>query len=318
MDRRHFLSSLAVLGLQGVLLDTKGAVRLAEAFPADGRRRRGKAPVFDDNLVCIISDTHCNPEGYQPGRLERTIADILTLNPLPRNVIALGDLAYLTGKPEEYAHFKELIAPLEAAGIRLTLGMGNHDRRAAFAEVFPTYAAASQMQERFVFVVETPRADFIVLDSLQESTDPRKWITPGAIDDAQRAWLAQKLASYTTKPVFVMAHHPIDEVKIKDLLLDCPSCCGYIHGHNHVWRPAWCRKNYHTRTVVRILGVPSTGHWGDIGYTLLDLGETQAVARLRQFEFFFPTPLEEGEEKPAQWKMIEEEHKDATCAFAYR
>ena len=326
MDRRSFLSSLALLGLQGCFLDASAAVRRAAqtagldpaGLAANGSKRQHGAVRLDDNLVCLISDLHTNPGSYQPGRLERTVADILALNPLPRNVIALGDLAYLTGKPEEYALLKEIIAPLEAAGIRVTLAMGNHDKRANFAEAFPAYAETSQMKERFVFVVETPRADFIVLDSLQESTSKYKWITPGAIDDAQRDWLKDKLATYTTKPVFVMSHHPLEEIGIKDLLLDCPSCCGYIHGHNHVWRPGWIKKNYHEQLVVRTLCVPSTGHWGDIGYTLLDLEETQATARLKQFEFFFPVPAAEGEAKPAQWTMIEEEHQGALCRFAYR
>lgn len=320
MDRRTFLSSLALLGVQGCLLDASGTLRRA-ALPgaaAIGRRRRRTGSAFDDNLVCIISDLHTNPGGYQPGRLERTVTDILRLNPLPRNVFALGDLAYLTGKQEEYVRMKEILAPIETAGIRLTLAMGNHDRRAPFAEVFPTHAAASELPDRYVYVVETPRADFIVLDSLQEGPDLDKWITPGALDEGQLAWLKGRLDAYKEKPVFVMSHHPLDEIGIKELLLDCPSCCGYIHGHNHLWRPGWIRKNYHERTLVRTLCVPSTGHWGDIGYILLDLGETEAVARLRQFEFFFPTPLAEGEAKPAQWTMIEEDHRGATCHFAYR
>ena len=119
MDRRTFLSSLALLGLEGCFLDAHGAALLADRA-AKGRKRRRGAPRFDDNLVCFISDLHVNPPGYQPARLERTIADILTLDPLPRNVIALGDLAYLTGRKEEYARLKEIIAPLEAAGIQLT------------------------------------------------------------------------------------------------------------------------------------------------------------------------------------------------------
>ncbi|MBR1575089.1 MAG: metallophosphoesterase [Bacteroidales bacterium] len=319
MDRRSFLSSLALLGVQGCLMDASGAIRKLDAEPNDGRaRRRRKGPVYDDNLVCLISDLHTNPGAYQPARLERTIADILALDPLPRNVIALGDLAYLLGKPEEYARLKEILVPLEASDIRLTLAMGNHDRRAHFAEAFPGYAAASELKDRFVYVVETPRVDFIVLDSLQESTDPRKWITPGALDDGQRAWLQEKLAAYKDKPVFVMSHHPLGEIGIRDLLLDCPTCCGYIHGHDHVWRPGWSHRNYRDRDLIRTLCVPSTGHWGDIGYTLLELGETSAVARLHQYEFFFPNPLAEGEAKPAQWSMIEEEHRDALCRFAYR
>ncbi|MBO7511091.1 MAG: hypothetical protein J6T35_07895, partial [Bacteroidales bacterium] len=57
---------------------------------------------FDENLVILISDLHINPEGYQPERCERIIHEILAMRPLPRNVLALGDIAYLCGKVEEY------------------------------------------------------------------------------------------------------------------------------------------------------------------------------------------------------------------------
>ena len=317
MDRRTFLSSLALLGLEGCFLDAHGAALLADRAAKGRKRCRGGAPRFDDNLVCFISDLHVNPPGYQPARLERTIADILTLDPLPRNVIALGDLAYLTGRKEEYARLKEIIAPLEAAGIQLTMAMGNHDRRDHFAEAFPSYAARSQMADRHVFIVETPYADFIALDTLQASPDPDTWITPGALNEAQVEWLKERLAAYQ-KPVFVMSHHPLEEIGIKKILMESPTCCGYIYGHNHVWRPGWVHQNYRDRTVLRTLCIPSTGHWGDIGYVLMDLGETEATARLHQYEFFFPKPLEEGEPKPVDWTHIEEEHRDALCHFVYR
>ena len=317
MDRRRFIGSLGMLGLGGMLFEASGAESLAGLAATPGRKRKVRG-AFDDNLVCIISDLHTNPGSYQPGRLERTVADIVRMKPLPRNVLALGDLAYLTGKPEEYARLKEILAPIEAAGMRLTLAMGNHDRRANFAEAFPSHAAATLVEGRYVYVVETPRADIIVLDSLQESEDPTKWITPGALDDGQKAWLKEKLATYSDKPVFVTSHHPIGEVGIKDILLDSPTCSGYIHGHDHVWRPGWVKKNYSQRDILRTLCVPSTGHWGDIGYTMLDLGEDSATATLHEYEYFFPTPLEDGEPKPAQWDMIEKEHKGISCSFAYK
>ena len=317
MDRRKFLGSLALLGVQGVMLDAAGTIPLT-IVDSEAPRRKKKKDGFDENLVVIISDLHVNPGSYQPGRLERTVNDILALRPRPRNVIALGDLAYLTGRPEEYALLKEILSPFEGTGIKLSLSMGNHDRRANFAEAFPELAAESLMEDRFVFVVKTPRADFILLDSLQESPDPTTWITPGALPDNEKEWLRSTLASYTDKPVFVTAHHPLDEIGIKEILLDSPACCGFIHGHNHIWRDGWIRKNYSERTLLRTLCVPSTGHWGDIGYTLLHLGEDQAEAGLVEYEFFFPKPLDEGEPKPAQWTMIEQERSGAQVSFAYR
>ena len=93
---------MAVLGLQGALLEA-APLETLQKIPAGKRRRKRKGDEFDDNLVVIISDLHTNPGGYQPAKLERTIADIVAMDPKPRNVIALGDLAYLKGKPAEYA-----------------------------------------------------------------------------------------------------------------------------------------------------------------------------------------------------------------------
>ena len=102
------------------------------------------------------------------------------------------------------------------------------------------------------------------------------------------------------------------------MLVESKTCCGYIYGHLHYWQPGWFRKNYNPQfRIIRSLCVPSTGHWGDIGYTLLHLEEDHAEAALHQYEFFFPAPLEEGKEKPALWSMIEEEHKKAVCRFSY-
>ena len=318
MDRRKFIGSLAILGTQAAIMDAATIGHLGD-LSADKSPRRKKTGRFDDNLVCIISDLHCNPDAYQEAKLRRTITEILAMNPLPRNVIALGDLAYLQGKVPEYLRLKEIVAPLEASGIKLTMAMGNHDRRKSFASVFPEKAAESRMTDRLVFVVETPRADIILLDSLQESSpDPDQGIVAGALNDEEKEWLQDTLVSYTEKPVFVTAHHALNETGISAMLVDSKTCCGYIHGHLHYWQPGWFRKNYRPENrIIRSLCVPSTGHWGDIGYTLLRLEEDHAVASLHQYEFFFPSPLEEGKEKPALWSMIEEEHKKAVCRFSY-
>jgi hypothetical protein len=317
MDRRQFLAAMALIGAQGLVLNELPAFSADKTgLGATARRKwRGK---FDEDLVCIISDMHTNPGGYQPAKLVRTVDEILRLNPRPRNVIALGDLAYLTGRPEEYALLKEILRPFEGSGIHLTLGMGNHDRRENFAACFPEHKAASLLEDRYVYVVETPRADFIVLDSLQQGEDETTWITPGALDEGQLAWLKERLFSYTDKPVFVMAHHPIHETLVKNLLLDSPTCCGYIHGHDHVWRTGWQKKNYSEYKILPTLCVPSTGHWGDIGYTLLKMGHDRATASLREYEFFFPHPVNAGEPKPPQWAQIEQAHKDASWVFMYK
>lgn len=311
MDRRSFLGGLAAIGCLGAF-QIAGASPATAIAGAKGRKRvKGK---FDDNLVVFISDLHTNPDGYQPVKLRKVVDDILALKPLPRNVIALGDLAYLTGQPHEYAALKPVLAPLEKAGITLTLAMGNHDRRNEFGEAFPGQAAKSVMKDRYVYIVETPNADFIVLDSLQEGEDKTRWITPGALNDEERSWLEKTLAGYA-KPVFVCSHHPLDETGITKMLATSPTCCGYIYGHCHRWRKDWTEVWGGGSRVIRSLCMPSTGHWGDIGFVTLQLDAEKAVATLHESEFFFPNPPERPEDAPAQWAEFVKEYDGETCTF---
>jgi len=314
MNRRNFLGSLAAVGLQGsaVTLNASSMKRLL------GPRRNKKASMqMDSNLVVFISDMHVKPAGYEGEKLKRVVDEILRMSPLPGNVIGLGDLSNLYGRVEDYEAAKPILQPLEDAGIRLTLAMGNHDRRESFARVFPEKAASTRVPGRMVYIVETPRVDFIVLDSLDQSEDATRWITPGTLDEGQRKWLATTLQSYT-KPVIVCAHHPIHETRVTDLIAKNPTCCGYIHGHDHRWRVGWSDINYSTQDILRTLCLPSTGFWGDIGYTIFRQGEYSATATLVMLEYFYHTPLREGEEKPLQWKLIEQDNKGACCRFSCR
>ena len=314
MDRRSFLGCIAAAGAFGAFQVAQASPALKLAKEPGKKRVKGK---FDENLVVFISDLHTNPDGYQPEKLRKTISNILAMKPLPRNVIALGDLAYLTGQQCEYAELKPILSPIEEAGITLTLAMGNHDRRKEFGEAFPSHAAKSLMKDRYVYIVETPNADFIVLDSLQESEDKSTWITEGALIDEEKAWLEKTLAGYK-KPVFVCAHHTLGETGITKMLVTSPTCCGYIYGHCHRWLKDWTEVWGKGTKVVRTLCMPSTGHWGDIGFVTMQINSEKAVATLHESEFFFPTPPENAAEAPAQWAVFPEELDGDTCTFIYK
>lgn len=305
MKRRTFLQALLGTGLLG-------AVNNLQASPLKPLWKEPQA--LDGDTVVFLSDLHCNPGGYQAEHLRKTVAKVLQMDPLPKQVICLGDLAYLTGQIQEYQYLRPILEPLWKAGIEVTLAMGNHDRREEFATVFPEFAAKSKLKDRHTFVVETPAVDFIVLDSLQQGEDKSTWITPGTLDDEQRNWLQSELNG-RQKPVVVCAHHPIHELGIESMLLTCPQCCGYIHGHDHRWRPEWSILNYKTSLVLRRLCLPSTGHWGDIGYAVLKIQPDKLVVKLEQDEFYFPEPLPEGEPVPVQWQMIVDDHKGEVCTF---
>jgi len=280
------------------------------------KRKKKISGRFDDDLVVVMSDMHVLPDGHTPVYLTRVVNEILAMDPLPRNVIGLGDLANLYGHLEDYECARQVLAPLEAAGIRVTQAMGNHDRRANFARVFPEKAATSRVSGRMVFVVPTPHADFIVLDSLQEDDDPGKWITPGAVNEEQKEWLKDTLRDYQ-KPVFVTAHHHLGETKVFDILRDCPTCCGYLYGHEHRWRTDSPVFQWGKRGMLRTMCLPSTGYWGDIGYVTLRLSEDRAVATLHQSEYFFNYPLKEGEERPLQWTLNAQDNDGSHCSFSF-
>ncbi len=69
---------------------------------------------FDESLAVLLSDLHVSGldgpphEGGKPRSthprawLERSVAEILKMTPLPRNVIVFGDIAYLRGRIEDY------------------------------------------------------------------------------------------------------------------------------------------------------------------------------------------------------------------------
>ncbi|HAE24669.1 MAG TPA: hypothetical protein DCG33_04950 [Prevotellaceae bacterium] len=318
MKRRDFLGSILALSAQGLMLKaaTPNPQEMKMDMPRLASRKKAK---FDDNLVVFISDLHTRDSGPEPIRQRRAFEDILKMNPLPRNIIALGDLAHLYGYKENYLLLKENIKRIEDAGINLTLGLGNHDRRENYSEVFPQYAARTLVPGNMVFKVETPHADFIILDSLNETEDTHKWNDAGIISDAQTKWLTEEVKNYK-KPFFVCLHHPIkDAVNLKmRMLMDSP-CCGYIYGHLHRWIDDWVRREFHNTRIIPTLCVPSLSNWGDIGYVVMRLHEDHAEAELKEYEFFFP-PKDPGikpvDHKPL-WDYIAADHNGQKYHFVY-
>ena len=128
-SRRAFLTGLAATG--GWM-----AGRTATAQAVAGKLKR-----HDPNLAVLVSDLHVNglksevpTHQYEEACFSKTIAAILALDPLPANVVCFGDIAYHWGQREDYVLAFQLMKPIVDAGIKLTLGMGNHDRRGNFPD----------------------------------------------------------------------------------------------------------------------------------------------------------------------------------------
>lgn len=265
---------------------------LALAAAACASRGRAESVPLDTGLVALFADTHVTPDPartHQRDGLARCVREVLALNPRPANVLLYGDLSVNLGEPGDYRALKALLEPLEQAGVRWHATFGNHDRREPFFSVFPERRGERPpVPGRLVSTVATPRADFILLDTCLEGP------VNGGLDDAQRAWLGETLAR-AGKPVFVGAHHPLGETAAAALLAACPRCKGYIYGHEHAWKQQRVAG-------VETLGLPSTGHWGDIGFVLVALGAEEAVFTLRQHDFYAPRPAATPDEVKPQWK----------------
>lgn len=314
MRRRAFLKSGAAL-----------MAAAAMPVPLTADEKRG----HDENLLVFFSDIHIDGKAssYEYGMFERQVEEVLALRPLPKHAIVFGDLARSFGPVEDYRRVKPLLDRLEAAGIVLTITAGNHDRRSSMFAVWPEYAKRTLVPGRFVTRVSTPAADFVLLDSLL-GTDGRgerdQGPVGGGLDEAQQRWLAAELEGLK-RPTFFGAHHAMGELKVlgkplTKLLTAHPLVPGFIHGHEHYWKAdnragSWRDRRKPLGTDgMRELGLPSTGCWGDIGYTLFRTDATVSYATLVQKDYYYPAPRPVGK-RPAYWDAMRDEQNGRRFSF---
>ncbi len=309
VSRRGFIGGLGAAAV---------APRLFAKKPSD----------YDSDLTVLLSDIHINglasASAHQRTRFERTVGEILALNPLPARAVVFGDLSFFYGRREDYLCSLPYLRQLENAGISVTIGMGNHDRRSTFLEVHPSYATNTKVPGRIVSVCEAGAVDFIMLDALQ-GTDDRalddRGPNNGQLDKDQQDWLAVALPAWK-KPVFVCSHFPVSDLSVggkplAHLLVRTPSVVGYIHGHEHRWCTRDVREAWRKIAPKQSLCLPSTGAWGDIGYALLRTSKGRAVATLVQREFFYPRPPKPGAPVELLWKNIVQANQNKTCTFTW-
>lgn len=210
---------------------------------------------IDPHRFALLSDLHIWEfrDGAQRGirladQLVQAGAEILKLPTLPAGVLISGDCAFREGKLADYQLLAELLQPLRGAGLPLHLALGNHDHRENFWKVFPEARPAEKSYpgDRQVAVIETPRANWFLLDSLDQTN-----VTPGKLGSAQRDWLARLLDAHPDKPALVVAHHNkesdqagaplpkhsglIDSPELFELLVARKQVKAYFFGHTHRW-----------------------------------------------------------------------------------
>jgi 3',5'-cyclic AMP phosphodiesterase CpdA len=205
------------------------------------------------NVVALLSDTHIAGKAdvihggiNMTDHLRQAVAEVVKHPARPSAVLVNGDLALSDGQLGDYQQFAALIEPLREAGLPVHVTMGNHDARDNFYTGVTAFKAAdSPLQGKVVTVVETPRANWFLLDALQRTlTDVH-----GKIGEEQLAWLARALDDRPNTPAFVMVHqYPqrgltgdkptglVDDEALFKLLAPRKQVKAYLNGHGHVWK----------------------------------------------------------------------------------
>ena len=216
------------------------------------------------------------------------------MRPLPAHTVLFGDFSASRGHVEDFRLVAETMRPLAEAGVSLTFAMGNHDNRANFLSVFPEYRGRMLLRDRIVSKVSTPNADLLMIDTLK-ARPGQEWggvlpsgnFTEGAVDENQREWLRDTLAS-ATRPTFVGGHHCAEECGIRSEIVSTPAVFGYIFGHRHQWETRFLHDgtNRNSQTV-QTATLPSSGYYGDVGYATFRTLPDRAELVLHQDRFFF-------------------------------
>nr|WP_255719223.1 phosphodiesterase [Pelomonas sp. P8] len=163
-------------------------------------------------MLVQLSDTHI----LRPGRLisgcvdtaaalRHAVERVLQIQPRPVAVLISGDLVD-SGHPEEYAHLRELLAPLLDAKLPLALLPGNHDAREPLLAKFaglPDVHCGEPGTEAIQYALDLPGPlRLVALDSLVTGRPE------GGFDDDRLAQADALLSERPDVPTLVALHHP--------------------------------------------------------------------------------------------------------------
>lgn len=229
-SRRRFF---AWAGLTGALLAVRQLPAADDAKP--GTR------------IALLSDTHIDADKAKINRevnmsehLAQAWEQVTAAASRLSGAIVHGDVAHLKGEPGDYRQVAELLLPAGKSPIPLHFMLGNHDDRDHFREVLKA-SAASPLESHHVSLLETPEANWLMLDSLELVNK-----TPGKLGEAQLKWLAAVLDAKADKPALISVHHHpqwegdklagiADTRELFELLTPRKHVKAVFFGHTHNW-----------------------------------------------------------------------------------
>jgi 3',5'-cyclic AMP phosphodiesterase CpdA len=245
INRKQFFSTS--IGAMGAIV-LGGATRAWGQLPESFR-------------VALLSDTHIPADPTEAFRSFRPYENLQTIVPqvvasAPQAVIVNGDAARLTGERADYEALKRLLKPL-AGQVPVIIGLGNHDNRKNFFEVFGKSPGMEQtVAGKHVVVLEGAPVRIVVLDSLMRVNE-----TAGLLGKAQRAWLAKFLQQAGQKPTVLFVHHTLgdgdgdllDADRLLRMIKPHPQVKAIFYGHSH-------RYSVTRREGLHLVNLPAVGY----------------------------------------------------------
>ena len=236
ISRREFLARSLAAGAGALAVNTA----------------RSAEPAVDPDYWALYSDSHIARSTAVVWRGEpmydnarRVNTEFFAVPKRPIGLIHLGDCAFKEGRVEDYETFHSTIAPITAAGVPVHLMVGNHDERGNFWQALTKETEGPRpIASRHVAIVEHPRVNWILLDSLDKTDD-----SPGSRGAEQCAWLAKVLDERGEKPALICVHHnPIINAKpdkiggltdtqaLLNVVVPRRQVKAILFGHTHTWR----------------------------------------------------------------------------------
>lgn len=156
-------------------------------------------------LLAQLSDPHIKAHGSlsygvvdTAGMLRACVRHLLRLKQQPDAVAITGDLTD-SGRPEEYAVLRELLAPL---AMPVYVIPGNHDKRDALRTAFPDHAYLRQSPDFVRYAIDAYALRIVAIDTVIPGE------SGGELCEQQIAWLDGTLARAPGRPTVVLMHHP--------------------------------------------------------------------------------------------------------------
>jgi 3',5'-cyclic-AMP phosphodiesterase len=249
-ERRNFLKVISTAGAAAVFSGCSSTPKAAQA-----------ASTGKGLHLALISDTHVAGDkadinrGFKPwDNLKRVVSEVGETR--PEGVIHCGDAARLEGKIEDYKEVKSLLSPL-AAFAPVWMGLGNHDDRANFKQVFTQpIGNPAALKDKYVLAFEEGDMRFVMLDSLLYTNK-----TAGLLGKEQRNWLKEYLATKSDKPVIIFVHHTLtdndgdllDAHYLFETVAPHRHVKAIFYGHSHVWAIT-------QRDHVKLINLPAVGY----------------------------------------------------------